>query len=102
MLWYHYILIIIKVVFLIEFFLIVYDKHLVHPKIYVTSEILFKLLLSVYIQYVVIFVVNKAISVEDQLFISFGAGLLMYDAVVNDLPRLLDMYGIYNSRIINH
>ena len=102
MFWYHYILIFVKLVFLIEFFLIIYDKNLVNPKIYVTSEILFKLLLSIYIQYVVIFVVYKNISTEDTLFISFGSGLLMYDAVVNDLPRLLDMYGIYNTRIINH
>ena len=102
MLWYHYILILLKVVFVIEFCLVMYDRNLVHPKVYVTSEILFKLLLSIYIQYIIIFVVFKNISTEDKLFISFGAGLLMYDAVFNDLPRLLDMYGIYNTRIINH
>jgi hypothetical protein len=87
---------------MIEFFLIIYDRTLVHPKVYVTSEILFKLLLSIYIQYVILFVVYNNISVEDKLFISFGSGLLMYDAVFNDLPKLLEMYGIDNARVIKH
>lgn len=102
MYWYHYILIFLKVVFLIEFFLVIYDKNLVHPKVYLTSEILFKLLLSLYIQYVVIFVAYNNISTEDKLFISFGSSLLMYDAVFNDLPKLLEMYGVYNPYLIKH
>jgi hypothetical protein len=100
--WYHYVLVFLKLVFLIEFFLIIYDRNLVHPKVYITSEILFKLLLSIYIQYIIIFVVYKNISAEDKIFISFGAGLLMYDAVFNDLPKLLDMYGIHNTHIVKH
>ena len=102
MFWYHYILIFLKAVFLIEFCLIIYDKTLVHPKVYITSEILFKLLLSIYIQYIIIFVVYNNISTEDKLFISFGSGLLMYDAVFNDLPKLLDMYGVPNPYTIKH
>ena len=98
--WYHYILIFLKVIFLIQFTFIIYDKQLVSQKLYVTSEILFKLLLSIYIQYIVIFVVYKNISVEDRLFISFGSGLLMYDAVFNDLPHLLQMYGIRNASLV--
>lgn len=94
--WYHYILVFLKLVFLLEFCLVLYDKNLVSEKLYVTSEILFKLLLSFYIQYIVIFVVYKNISFEDKMFISFGAGLLMYDAVFNNLPDLLAMYGIPN------
>ena len=98
--WYHYILIFLKVIFLIQFTFIIYDKKLVSQKLYVTSEILFKLLLSIYIQYIVIFVVYKNISPEDRLFISFGSGLLMYDAVFNDLPHLLEMYGIHNASLV--
>lgn len=85
---------------MIEFFLIMYDKKLVSPKVYTTSEILFKLLLSIYIQYIMIFVVYKNISFEDSMFISFGGGLLMYDAVFNDLPELLEMYGIENTSLV--
>lgn len=75
------------------------NKEWVHPKIYITSEILFKLLLSIYIQYVIVFVVYKNVSAEDRLFISFGAGLLMYDAFFNDLPELLELYGIDSLKI---
>ena len=94
--WYHYILFFLKILFVVEFCVVLYDKDLVSEKLYITTEILFKLLLSFYIQYIVIFVVYKNMSFEDKAFISFGAGLLMYDAVVNDLPYLLSMYGIRN------
>jgi hypothetical protein len=98
--WYHYILIFLKVVFLVQFTFIIYDKELVSQKLYATSEILFKLLLSIYIQYVVLFVVYKNMSIEDKVFISFGSGLLMYDAIFNDLPRLLDLYGIRGTSLV--
>ena len=92
--WYHYVLFGLKLVFVIEFVLVLWDRDLVSEKLYITSEILFKLFLSIYIQYIMAFVVYKNISPEDKLFISFGAGLLMYDAVLNDLPILLRLYGI--------
>ena len=97
--WYHYVLIALKVIFVAEFILVLVNKDWVDPKIYITSEILFKLLLSIYIQYVIIFVVYKNVSAEDKLFISFGAGLLMYDAVFNDRPVLLELYGIDSLKI---
>lgn len=98
--WYHYVLLLIKIIFLIEFTIILYDKDLVSQRVYVGTEILFKLLLSIYIQYVVVFVVYKNMSIEDQMFISFGSGLLMYDAVFNDIPHLLEMYGIRNTSLV--
>ena len=85
---------------MIEFAIILYDKELVSQRVYVGTEILFKLVLSIYIQYVIIFVVYKNMSLEDQVFISFGSGLLMYDAVFNDLPRLLELYGIHNTSVV--
>jgi hypothetical protein len=99
--WYHYLLVLLKLIFLIEFLFVLYDKQLVSRKIYITSEILFKLLLSIYIQYVIVFVIYKNISLEDRFFISFGSGLLMYDAVFNDLPVLLELYGIYNTSLVH-
>ena len=98
--WYHYVLLFIKIIFLLEFTIILYDKDLVSQRLYVGTEILFKLLLSIYIQYVVIFVVYKNMSIEDQMFISFGSGLLMYDAVFNDIPHLLEMYGIRGTSLV--
>ena len=98
--WYHYILLILKIVFLIEFSLVLYDKTLVHPRVYIITEILFKLLLSFYMQYILFFSTGKSVSFEDKLLVSFGGGLLGYDALVNDLPELLELYGIYNTKLI--
>ena len=98
--WYHYLLLLLKVVFLIEFMLVMYDKKLVSPKVYTTTEILFKLILSIYIQYIMIFVVYKNVGLQDSIFISFGGGLLMYDAIFNDIPDLLEMYGLQNTSLV--
>ena len=98
--WYHYVLLLLKLIFLVEFTIILYDKDLVSQRVYVGTEMVFKFLLSVYIQYVVIFVVYKNMSIEDQMFISFGSGLLMYDAVFNDLPDLLALHGINNTSLV--
>jgi hypothetical protein len=98
--WYHYILIILKVAFLVEFALVLYDKKLVHPIVYITTEILFKLLLSLYMQYILFFITENSIAFEDKLIVSFAGGLLGYDALVNDLPDLLDLYGISNTSLI--
>jgi len=95
--WYHYVLIIIKAIFVIQFAIIIVDKNKVDPRVYLITEILFKLLLSLYMEYLIMFTISKTIEIEDKLFISFGAGLLAYDAVVNDLPRLLTMYGVHYS-----
>jgi hypothetical protein len=98
--WYHYALFILKLLFLIEFSLVLYDKKLVSPILYFSSEILFKLFLSIYIQYVSLFVIYNNISLEDKVCISFGGGLLMYDAIINDLPTLLELYGIPNTSLV--
>ena len=97
--WYHYLLLFLKLLFLIEFSLVLYDKTLVDPKVYITTEILFKLLLSFYMQYILFFT-GKSIAFEDKLIVSFGGGLLGYDAIVNDLPDLLELYGVNNTRLI--
>lgn len=80
--------------------LVMYDKKLVSPKVYTTTEILFKLILSIYIQYIMIFVVYKNVGLQDSIFISFGGGLLMYDAIFNDIPDLLEMYGLQNTSLV--
>ena len=97
--WYHYLLLFLKIVFLVEFSLVLYDKTLVHPIVYITTEILFKLLLSFYMQYILFFT-GRSIPFEDKVIVSFGGGLLGYDAIVNDLPDLLELYGIKNTSLI--
>ena len=98
--WYHYIIIILKLVFLIQFGIIIYDKRIIDPRVYLITEILFKLTLSLYMEYFTFFIIHKSIKVEDKLFISFGSGLLAYDAIFNDLPDLLELYGVQNAQFI--
>jgi hypothetical protein len=98
--WYHYIIIILKLVFLIQFGIIIYDKRIIDPRVYLITEILFKITLSLYMEYFTFFIIHKSIKAEDKLFISFGSGLLAYDAIFNDLPDLLELYGIQNARFI--
>jgi len=98
--WYHYILLALKLLFLIEFGVILYDKKAVNPKLYLITEILFKLLLSLYMTYLTLLVIGKEMELEDKIFISFGAGLLGYDAIFNDFPHLLELYGIHNTSFV--
>ena len=92
--WYHYILLFLKVLFIAQFGLIIYNKNYVRQEIYLVTEILFKLLLALYIEFLVIFTLANDVNVEDKLCITFASGLLGYDAIVNDLPKLLKLYGI--------
>jgi hypothetical protein len=48
----------------------------------------------------ILFFTGKSIAFEDKLIVSFGGGLLGYDAIVNDLPDLLELYGVNNTRLI--
>jgi hypothetical protein len=98
--WYHYLIIILKLVFLIQFGIIIYDKKIIDPRIYLITEILFKITLSLYMEYFTFFIIHKSIKSEDKLFISFGSGLLAYDAIFNDLPDLLELYGVQNAQFI--
>jgi hypothetical protein len=91
---------ILKLVFLIQFGIILYDKRIIDPRVYLITEILFKLTLSLYMQYLIFCIIDKSIKVEDKLFISFGSGLLAYDAMFNDTPDLLELYGVQNAQFI--
>jgi hypothetical protein len=92
--WYHYILLGLKFIFLTEFALIMYNKSYVPRELYIGTEVSFKLLLALYIQWIVFFTLGKYVEVEDKICITFASGLLAYDAVFNDLPKLLALYGI--------
>jgi hypothetical protein len=48
----------------------------------------------------ILFFTGRSIPFEDKVIVSFGGGLLGYDAIVNDLPDLLELYGIKNTSLI--
>ena len=91
---FHYILLILKVIFIVQFFLVMLNKHWIDNKTYLATEFTFKILLSLYIEYILFIGGACRVSFEDHLIIGFGAGLLSYDAIFNDLPQLLKMYNI--------
>ena len=92
--WYHYILLALKLAFLTQFFVIIYNKNYVPRELYLSTEIAFKLLLALYIQLLVFFTLGEYVDAGDKVCITFASGLLAYDAVFNDLPKLLALYRI--------
>jgi hypothetical protein len=92
--WYHLGLLFLKIAFVIQFIFILGGKGSVHSKAYLTTEILFKVLLSFYIEYLLFFTHIEGLLFEDKLVIGFASGLLFYDAMVNDIPKLLKLYNI--------
>jgi hypothetical protein len=92
--WYHLILIVLKAAFVIQFIIILSGKGSVNTKVYLATEILFKIFLSIYIEYFLLFSKIEGLLIEDKIIIGFGAGLLFYDAIVNDLPKLLKLYNV--------
>lgn len=97
--WYHYILLALKFIFITEFSLIIYNKSYVPQHLYLITEILFKVLLSIYIEFLVFLTLGKYVEIGDKLCITFASGLLAYDAIFNDLPKLLALYGVAFSPI---
>ena len=78
-----------KIVLLIQFVLILFKKQTKNSKIYILTEIIFKTTLFLFIEWFT-FHNNFGIDFDDKLIISFGGGLLFYDACFNDAPRLIE------------
>ena len=98
---YHIFFIVLKVAIMGQFALVILNKHSVGSKIYILTNIIFKLSIGIFVQ---IYMFNDAVSgipIEDKMVISFAGGLLMFDAVSNDVPELLKAYDIdiYNNAI---
>jgi len=80
---------------MIQFLFVIFKKGTKDTALYIGSEILFKVSIGLFLM--LFFFVNKFPELHhvDQLIISFGGSLLIYDAVFNDLPKLIEMYNIY-------
>lgn len=91
---FHYILLLLKLIFVVQFFLVMVNKSWIDRKTYLATEITFKILLSLYIQYILFVGGACRVSFEDHVILGFGAGLLTYDAIFNDLPYLLKLYNV--------
>jgi hypothetical protein len=78
-----------KIALLIQFVLIIFKRQTRNSIVYITTEIIFKTALFLFIEW---FTFNNdfGIQFEDKLIISFGGGLLFYDACFNDVPKLIE------------
>jgi len=97
---FHYTLLLLKIVFLIQFFLVMFNKRWIDEKTYLATELTFKILLSLYIEYILFIGTACRVSYEDHIIIGFGAALLAYDAVFNDLPQLLNLFDVATPAIL--
>ena len=87
-------LIFLKVILIIQFILITIRIEDQKYVVFLSSNILFKLSLGLFI--VLFFTMNRITEINywDQLIIGFAGALLMYDAIYNDLPEVLALYKI--------
>ena len=82
----------LKLGILIQFVLILTNKEKVDSTNYILTEIVFKTCLGIFIEIFMFHHVVPWLEIEDRVIISFGGGLLLFDAWVNDLPILLRRY----------
>ena len=78
-----------KVALVLQFILIIAKRQTRNSVIYITTEIVFKTALFLFIEWFT-FHNDFGITFEDKLIISFGGGLLFYDACFNDVPKLIE------------
>jgi uncharacterized protein with PQ loop repeat len=77
--------IILKIAILLQFALVLTNKQTIDSRIYLFTEIIFKTALFLFIEYLMF---HKNIAIEDHFIVSFAGWLLLYDAWVNDMPKL--------------
>ena len=92
---YHIFFIILKLVLLIQFSLILFNKQTVNSKVYILTKIIFKASLGVFIDLFMFHNTVDHFAIEDKIIISFAGGLLVFDAFANDLPELLNQFNIH-------
>jgi hypothetical protein len=79
---------------LVQFILILCNKQSIDSKVYIFTEIVFKVTLSIFIEYFLYTSVIQGLDFEDKLLFSFAGALLLFDALAHDLPVLLKQYDI--------
>ena len=90
----HVFFLILKIMILIQFLLVLIKIQDIDDKTYLYTQVIFKVFLALYIQYIFFSSNISGISWEDKTVISFSAGLLLYDAIVVNLFTLLKGYGV--------
>jgi hypothetical protein len=55
------------------------------------TEIVFKTAIAIFLEFFLLYRVIDGIDIEDKIIVSFAGGLLLYDAWINDFPKLLQL-----------
>ena len=74
---------------LVQFLLILLNKQTTDSRVYIATEIVFKISLGVFIEIFLFHNQIEGLLFEDKIIISFAGGLLIYDACFNNVPKLL-------------
>ena len=88
-------LIVLKISMIVQVFLILIQKQAETSIEYLITDILFKISLGIFL--ILYFYINGAPRINgiDEIFVGFGGFLLIFDALYNILPKILEKYGLY-------
>ena len=92
---YHVFLMFLKVAMIVQLILILLKLQKEDSVVYLLSEVAFKIFLGLFLMVSFLIAGSSDFDFWDEVFISFGGGLLMFDAIYNVLPKVLLRYGIY-------
>jgi len=92
---YHVFLMFLKVVMVVQLVLILLKLQKEDSVVYLLSEVAFKVFLGLFLMVYFLIAGSSDFDFWDEVFISFGGGLLMFDAVYNVLPKVFLRYGIH-------
>ena len=76
---YHIFFLCLKIAIIVQFALILLNKESNDDKVYLFTEIIFKLSLGLFIEYLMFHETIPGLMFEDKVIISFAAGLLMFE-----------------------
>jgi len=92
--WYRIYFFILKFLVVIQFLFLLFKKGAQDSSLYLASDIIFKGSVGLFLM--LYFFVHTLPDLDsfDRIIICFGGSLLVFDALYNDLPKLLDKYKI--------
>jgi len=89
--------IVLKVILLIQFALIIAQRQTMDSRVYKATELVFKTSLFLFLEYSTFHGNLSRIDFEDRMIISFAGGLLLFDAMYNDLPEFVTALKVHKN-----
>ena len=94
--------IVLKIVFVLQCFLILLKKQTNNSRVYILTDTVFKLSLAIYIWIFLWFYEGTDIAIEDKMILSFSAALIIYDIDYNNIIKYLMYLGIPDNFIFKY